>query len=58
MSKTKLVDTPLSSTEKLSVTEGEALGPVESTKYRSFGRGTSQHLTFTHPDISFALNKV
>ena len=35
MDKCKVIDTPMSSTEKLSAVEGTALGPDDSTKYRS-----------------------
>ena len=57
MDKCKAIDTPLSSTHKLSIEEGDALGPEDSTKYRSLV-GTLQYLTLTRPDISFAVNKV
>jgi histone deacetylase 1/2 len=57
MSKCKPVDTPLPSTQKLSVKDGDALGPEDSTKYRSLV-GALQYLTLTRPDISFAVNKV
>ena len=57
MSKCKAIDTPLSSTEKLSAAEGTALGPEDSTKYRSMV-GALQYLTLTRPDIAFAMNKV
>jgi histone deacetylase 1/2 len=57
MDKSKPVDTPLSITEKLSITEGEALGVEDSTRYRSLV-GALQYLTLTRPDISFAVNKV
>ena len=53
----KPTPTPLSSTEKLSLTEGTLLGPEDSTKYRSLV-GALQYLTLTRPDISFAVNKV
>uniref|UniRef100_A0ACD5TCP1 Uncharacterized protein n=1 Tax=Avena sativa TaxID=4498 RepID=A0ACD5TCP1_AVESA len=49
--------TPLSSTEKLSLTEGTPLGPDDSTQYRSIV-GALQYLTLTRPDISFSVNKV
>ena len=49
--------TPLSSTEKLSLAEGELLSPDDSTRYRSLV-GALQYLTLTRPDISFTVNKV
>jgi histone deacetylase 1/2 len=49
--------TPLSSTEKLSLTEGSPLGPDDSTQYRSIV-GALQYLTLKRPDISFSVNKV
>ena len=55
--KCKAIDTPLSSTKKLSAVEGDALGPDDSTKYRSLV-GALKYLTLTRPDISFAVNKV
>lgn len=57
MDKSKPVDTPLSTTEKLSATEGESLGVEDSTKYRSLVRAL-QYLTLTRPDILYAVNKV
>jgi histone deacetylase 1/2 len=57
MDKSKPVDTPISVTEKLSVTQGSSLGPDDSTKYRSLV-GALQYLTLTRPDISYAVNKV
>jgi histone deacetylase 1/2 len=53
----KALPTPLSSSEKLSVTEGQLLGPEDSTRYRSIV-GALQYLTLTRPDISFSVNKV
>jgi histone deacetylase 1/2 len=44
MSRCKAIDTPLSTTEKLSAYEGHALGPDDSTKYRSLV-GALQYLT-------------
>jgi histone deacetylase 1/2 len=57
MNKAKAVDTPLSASEKLSITDGISLGPKDSTNYRSVV-GALQYLTLTRPDISFAVNKV
>lgn len=57
MQNSKLVNTPLSSSEKLSIHEGEKLGPEDSTRYRSIV-GALQYLTLTRPDISFSVNKV
>jgi len=57
MDKCKVIDTPMSSTEKLSAVEGTTLGPDDSTKYRSLV-GALQYLTLTQPDICFAVNKV
>jgi histone deacetylase 1/2 len=57
MDKVKVVDTPLSTSEKLSITDGTRLGVEDSTRYRSLV-GALQYLTLTRPDISFAVNKV
>jgi len=53
----KPISSPLSTTEKLSVREGDSLGPDDSTRYRSVV-GALQYLTLTRPDISFSVNKV
>lgn len=53
----KPVTTPLSISEKLSLSDGEALGGEDSTRYRSIV-GALQYLTLTRPDISFSVNKV
>jgi histone deacetylase 1/2 len=53
----KPVKTPLSTSEKLSVTSGTQLGVDDSTRYRSIV-GALQYLTLTRPDLSFAVNKV
>jgi histone deacetylase 1/2 len=53
----KAVMTPLAASEKLSLYDGERLGPQVSTRYRSIV-GALQYLTLTRPDISFAVNKV
>jgi histone deacetylase 1/2 len=57
MSDCKSVNTPMSTSEKLSVHEGDLLGPSDATQYRSMV-GALQYLTLTRPDISFAVNKV
>ena len=51
------VNTPLSVSEKLSVTSGHLLGPEDSTRYRSIV-GALQYLTLTRMNISFSVNKV
>lgn len=53
----KPVDTPLSTSEKLSVMDGVKLGPEDSTRYRSLV-GALQYLTLMRPDISYSVNKV
>lgn len=53
----KLVDTPLSTSEKLSTKEGEKLGTQDSTNFRSIV-GALQYLTLTRPYLSFLVNKV
>lgn len=53
----KPVNTPLSTTEKLSVHKGTPLCPNDATQYKSVV-GALQYLTLTRPDISFAVNKV
>jgi hypothetical protein len=53
----KPVTTPLSTSEKLSLHNGNLLGPEDATKYRSIV-GALQYLTLTRPNIAFAVNKV
>jgi histone deacetylase 1/2 len=53
----KPIGTPLSTTERLSISDGDRLRPNDSTKYRSIV-GDLQYLTLTRPDISFSVNKV
>jgi histone deacetylase 1/2 len=53
----KTVDTPLSVSEKLSLTDGEVLSSDDSTNYRSIV-GALQYITLTRPDIAFSVNKV
>jgi histone deacetylase 1/2 len=57
MTQCKPVNSPLSTTEKLSRFEGSVLGPKDATNCRSIV-GALQYLTLTRPDISFAVNKV
>ena len=57
MSNCKSVDTPLSTSEKLSIADGTRLSSDDSTRYRSMV-GALQYLTLTRPDICFAVNKV
>lgn len=53
----KPVSTPMSTTEKLSIEEGEKLGPNDATRFRGIV-GALQYLTLTRPDLSFPVNKV
>jgi histone deacetylase 1/2 len=57
MESCKPMNTPMSSVDKLSVYDGDPLGPKDITEYRSIA-GALQYLTLTRPDISFAVNKV
>jgi hypothetical protein len=57
MTQCKPMATPLVVAKKLSIKEGEPLGPQDATRYRSVV-GTLQYLTLTPPDISFAINRV
>jgi hypothetical protein len=57
MTNCKPMNTPTSSTNKLSVHDGDPLGPKDITEYRSIV-GALQYLNLTRPDISFAINKV
>jgi hypothetical protein len=50
----KPTTTPLSTSEKLSLHNGEPLGPEDSTQYRSIV-GALQYLTLTRPDLSFVV---
>jgi histone deacetylase 1/2 len=56
MHASKLVDTLMTVSEKLSLTDGEKLGVTDSTRYPSIV-GALQYLTLTRPDISFVVNK-
>jgi hypothetical protein len=51
------VSTPMSSSDKLSATDGTLLSTDDSTRYRSIVGGL-HYLTMTRPDLSFAVNKV
>jgi histone deacetylase 1/2 len=57
MSNCKPINNPISSSKKLSVNDGDKLGPEDSSRYRSMV-GALQYLTLTRPDICFAVNKV
>ena len=57
MTSCKPSSTPMSTSEKLLVQEGEVLGDEDATRYRSIV-GALQYLTLTRPDISFSVNKV
>jgi histone deacetylase 1/2 len=57
MEKCKGVASPMSSTEKLTKSEGKFLSLDDVTRYRSLVGGL-QYLCMTRPDISFAVNKV
>jgi hypothetical protein len=57
MSDCKPVTTPMFTLEKLSVHEGDLLGPNDATQYRSVV-GALQYLILTRPDNSFSINKV
>jgi hypothetical protein len=57
MSNCKSIDTSLSTMDKLSLTNGNQLGAVDSTKYHKMVVAL-QHLTLTSLDICFVVNKV
>jgi hypothetical protein len=52
MSTCKPINTPLSTSEKLSVHDGEILGLEDATSYHNIVRGL-QYLTLTRPDLHF-----
>jgi histone deacetylase 1/2 len=49
--------TPMSTTDKITVVDGELLSSVDATEYRSIVGGL-QYLTITRPVISYAVNRV
>nr|AAP53968.1 retrotransposon protein, putative, Ty1-copia subclass [Oryza sativa Japonica Group] len=57
MSICKPASTPLSTTEKLSIEDGDFLGQNDASHYRSIV-GALQYLTLTRSDLSFLVNKV
>jgi hypothetical protein len=57
MGNCKPVTSPMSTSEKLSSSKGNALVPNDCTRYQSIV-GALQYLTLTRPGISFAVNKV
>jgi histone deacetylase 1/2 len=57
MSKCKPVNTPISSTDKLSLYDGDKLGSEDASRFRSMV-GALKYLTLTRPYICFAVNKV
>jgi hypothetical protein len=57
MLRCKVVSTPLSTSVKLSLHNGDVLGPDDATRYRSIA-GALQYLTLIRHDIAFSVNKV
>jgi histone deacetylase 1/2 len=57
MSRCTSSPTPLSSSEKLFLTDGTPLETTDSSQYRSIVGGL-QYLTLTRPDISFSVKKI
>ena len=57
MKHSKPANTPLSTSEKLSIAKGVPLGPEDGTRYMSIV-GALQYLTLTRPGIAFSVNKV
>jgi histone deacetylase 1/2 len=47
----------MSTTDKITVVDGELLSSADATEYRSIV-GCLQYLTITRPDISYAVNRV
>jgi hypothetical protein len=56
MKKCKLINTPLSSSEKVSAYKGTPLSTKDATKYRSIVEAL-QYLTLTRPDLAYLINK-
>jgi hypothetical protein len=57
MTDCKSCSTPVDTQGKLSEAEGPMLGPADSTAYRSLA-GALQYLTFTWPDITYAVQRL
>jgi hypothetical protein len=57
MTDCKSCSTPVDTQGKLSEAEGPMLGPADSTAYRSLA-GALQYLTFTRPDITYAVQQL
>jgi hypothetical protein len=53
----KTIDTPLSVSDKLSLTDGEVLSSDDSTNYMSIV-GALHYTTLTRPDTMFSVNEV
>jgi histone deacetylase 1/2 len=47
----------MSATDRLSALAGDLLSSDDATEYRSLVGGL-QYLTLTHPDLSYAINRV
>jgi hypothetical protein len=57
MAACKSYATPVDTNPKLSATSGELLQPTDATDFRSLA-GALQYLTFTRPDIAYAVQQV
>jgi histone deacetylase 1/2 len=53
----KTSTTHMSATDRLSALAGDLLSSDDATEYRSLVGGL-QYLTLTHPDLSYAINRV
>jgi hypothetical protein len=53
----KTADTPLSTSDKLSLTSGEVLSSKDSTRYKSTVEAL-HYITLTRPDIAYSVNKL